>query len=63
MLPLTNVQNTPVLASNGARVFAIDLLGYGFSDKPSPNGFPPNTLYCFPVWGQQVCPCQLQLYL
>lgn len=36
------------------RVYAIDLLGYGYSDKPDPSKAPPNSIYCFPRWGQQV---------
>ncbi|PRW20472.1 chloroplastic isoform X1 [Chlorella sorokiniana] len=37
------------------RAFAIDLLGYGFSDKPDPRQYgPPSSLYNFPNWSQQV---------
>ncbi|KAF5833880.1 Alpha/Beta hydrolase protein, partial [Dunaliella salina] len=36
------------------RVFAIDLLGYGFSDKPDPRLAPTNSIYNFEVWGAQL---------
>jgi pimeloyl-ACP methyl ester carboxylesterase len=36
------------------RVYAIDLLGYGFADKPSPRDMTPNTLYTFETWGNQI---------
>lgn len=36
------------------RVFAIDLLGYGYSDKPNPRDFPQGTLYTFETWAQQL---------
>jgi hypothetical protein len=34
--------------------WAIDLLGYGFSDKPDPLAVPPNSIYCFSNWGSQL---------
>lgn len=46
-------KNIPVLAKSH-RVFAIDLLGYGYSDKPNPRLLPPNTLYTFDTWGKQI---------
>ncbi|GBG86941.1 hypothetical protein CBR_g44394 [Chara braunii] len=46
-------KNLPELAKRH-RVFAIDLLGYGYSDKPDPKGLPPNTIYTFEEWGGQV---------
>ena len=33
-----------------ARVYAIDLLGYGYSDKPAPSKTEPNTIYNFEAW-------------
>lgn len=47
-------KNTPVLGQQGHRAFSIDLLGYGYSDKPSPRLAPPNSIYCFENWGQQL---------
>lgn len=43
-------KNLPVLAES-CRVYAIDLLGFGASDKPSPN---QNVAYTFETWAQQV---------
>jgi pimeloyl-ACP methyl ester carboxylesterase len=34
--------------------YAIDLLGYGLSDKPDPRTKPPNAIYNFSVWGELV---------
>lgn len=36
------------------RAYAIDLLGYGYSDKPDPRLHPANSLYTFEVWGAQL---------
>lgn len=46
-------KNLPVLGSK-YRAYSIDLLGYGFSDKPSPRNYPPNFLYCFETWARQI---------
>lgn len=45
-------KNLPVLGEH-CRAYAIDLLGYGYSDKPDTRGA-PNTLYTFPNWSRQL---------
>ncbi len=45
-------KNTAALP--GCNVWAIDLLGYGYSDKPDPKLAPPHSLYCFSNWGEQL---------
>jgi pimeloyl-ACP methyl ester carboxylesterase len=35
-------------------VYAIDLLGYGYSDKPNPMLREQNEIYCFETWGKQI---------
>lgn len=32
------------------KAYAIDLLGYGYSDKPTPSKSEPNTIYNFENW-------------
>jgi len=46
-------KNLPFLAKSH-RVYAIDLLGYGYSDKPNPLDFPVNSLYTFETWAKQI---------
>jgi len=46
-------KNLPELSS-ACNAYAIDLLGYGFSDKPDPRDSPVNTIYNFENWGRQV---------
>jgi pimeloyl-ACP methyl ester carboxylesterase len=43
-------KNLPELASNH-RVYALDLIGFGFSDKPKPG---QDIDYTFETWGQQI---------
>lgn len=42
-------KNTPVIGEWG-RCFSIDLLGYGYSDKPDPTTQEKNTIYNFENW-------------
>eukprot|EP00667_Euglena_gracilis_P008430 EG_transcript_8537 len=39
---------------NASQTFAVDLLGYGYSDKPTPCKETPNTVYNFERWGRQL---------
>jgi pimeloyl-ACP methyl ester carboxylesterase len=47
-------KNIPHLAENGYRSFSIDLLGYGYSDKPNPRSYEVNSLYNFENWAEQI---------
>ena len=47
-------KNMPALAAAGIRSFAIDLLGYGYSDKPEPDVNSPNTIYNMEAWAEQI---------
>ena len=48
-------KNVPVLAQS-CRVYALDLIGYGQSDKPRPGPLEPGQSieYCFETWGEQI---------
>uniref|UniRef100_A0A5B7C2P4 AB hydrolase-1 domain-containing protein n=1 Tax=Davidia involucrata TaxID=16924 RepID=A0A5B7C2P4_DAVIN len=46
-------KNIPVLAQSH-RVFSIDLIGYGYSDKPNPREFGVNSFYTFETWATQL---------
>lgn len=46
-------KNIPELSKAG-RVFAIDLLGYGYSAKPDPKAQAAHTLYTFDTWADQL---------
>jgi len=43
-------KNLPVLSANGYDTYAIDLLGYGYSDKPNPKQYEVNEVYNFENW-------------
>ncbi|KAK9905695.1 hypothetical protein WJX75_004737 [Coccomyxa subellipsoidea] len=45
-------KNLPILGLK-CRAFSIDLLGYGYSDKPDPRNLGVNKLYSFETWAQQ----------
>ena len=47
-------KNMPALAAAGIRSFAIDLLGYGYSEKPPPDVQEPNTIYNMEKWASQI---------
>ena len=46
-------KNLPVLSSEGHKTYAVDLLGYGYSDKPDPRSRPTNSIYNFENWAEQ----------
>ncbi|XP_043690616.1 pheophytinase, chloroplastic isoform X2 [Telopea speciosissima] len=46
-------KNIPVLARSH-RVYSIDLIGYGYSDKPNPREFGVNPFYTFETWANQI---------
>jgi pimeloyl-ACP methyl ester carboxylesterase len=46
-------KNMPVLAADGHESYAMDLLGYGYSDKPNPKSYQVNSLYNFENWADQ----------
>ncbi|TXG73057.1 hypothetical protein EZV62_001636 [Acer yangbiense] len=46
-------KNIPVLATSH-RVYSIDLIGYGYSDKPNPRDFSDKPFYTFETWGAQL---------
>ena len=43
--------NLPALRDAGHKAYALDLLGYGYSDKVNPKLKPVNTVYNFENWG------------
>lgn len=46
-------ENMPSMQNNGYNSFAMDLLGYGYSDKPNPRDYPVNSIYNFENWADQ----------
>lgn len=42
------------LGREGCRVWAVDLLGFGFSDKPDPRTRTPCSIYNFETWARQL---------
>ncbi|KAI4383663.1 hypothetical protein MLD38_009472 [Melastoma candidum] len=46
-------KNIPFLAKSH-RVYSIDLIGYGYSDKPNPRDFEGASFYTFETWAAQI---------
>ncbi|XP_039130230.1 uncharacterized hydrolase YugF [Dioscorea cayenensis subsp. rotundata] len=46
-------KNISFLAKS-SRVFSIDLIGYGYSDKPNPRDFEQDSFYTFETWAAQL---------
>lgn len=46
-------KNTPALGTH-SRVYSLDLLGFGFSEKPDPRTRPQGSIYNFDQWAKQV---------
>ena len=46
-------KNLPVLGKSH-RVYSIDLVGYGYSDKPNPSQFGDSLFYTFETWATQL---------
>ncbi|KAJ1397355.1 Alpha/Beta hydrolase protein, partial [Ochromonadaceae sp. CCMP2298] len=46
-------KNMPSFAAAGYDSYAIDLLGYGYCDKPDPKQYPVNEFYNFDTWSDQ----------
>ena len=44
---------SPEFSKEGYDTYAIDLIGYGYSDKPSPKDYEVNELYNFENWADQ----------
>mmetsp|Transcript_26574 Transcript_26574/g.26821 ORF Transcript_26574/g.26821 Transcript_26574/m.26821 type:complete len:340 (+) Transcript_26574:40-1059(+) len=46
-------ENMPFMLENGHKSYAMDLLGYGYSEKPDPKAYDVNYLYNFENWAHQ----------
>ncbi|KAK2986554.1 hypothetical protein RJ640_022432, partial [Escallonia rubra] len=46
-------KNIPILAESH-RVYSLDLIGYGYSDKPNPRDFGVTSFYTFETWATQL---------
>lgn len=47
-------KNLPILSEKGHDTYAVDLLGYGYSDKPNPKLYRTNEFYNFDTWTEQM---------
>ena len=46
-------KNLPILGMSH-RVYSIDLISYGYSDKPNPRDFGLSSFYTFETWASQL---------
>ena len=47
-------KNIGPFAEQGSDCYAVDLIGYGYSDKPDPRQYQPNSIYNFENWATHI---------